>query len=82
MVVALAMPVFALGLLQVLHQLELWTMRQPLPHDPPPPPGYVDPLEGNDLLAGLVTRDDPDGVPGRDGHDGRSAERVEGADPA
>jgi len=53
MVAALALPLVALGLLQVLHRLELWTM-QPLPHDPPPPPGYVDPLEGSELLADLT----------------------------
>jgi hypothetical protein len=25
----------------------------PLPHDPPPPPGYVDPLEDAEVLADL-----------------------------
>ena len=25
----------------------------PLPHDPPPPPGYVDPLEDVEVLADL-----------------------------
>ena len=28
--------------------------REPLPHDPPPPPGYEDPLEGADILADLT----------------------------
>ena len=26
----------------------------PLPHDPPPPPGYVDPLEEAEVLADLT----------------------------
>jgi hypothetical protein len=60
MVVALTLPVLALGLLHVLHQLEVWTLQQPLPHDPPPPPGYVDPLEGSDLLAELRLPDRPE----------------------
>ena len=27
----------------------------PLPHDPPPPPGYVDPLAEAEVLADLTT---------------------------
>ena len=27
---------------------------QPLPRDPPPPPGWVDPLDGSEPLAHLV----------------------------
>lgn len=29
----------------------------PLPRDPPPPPGYVDPLEGSDDLDDLIAGD-------------------------
>lgn len=38
--------------------------RMPLPRDPPAPPGYVDPLEGHDVLqdvATLVSDAGPDG---------------------
>jgi hypothetical protein len=73
MMVALALPMVALGLLHVLHRLEVWTVQQPLPHDPPPPPGYVDPLEGSELLADLT----PPAGSRRD-----AAPEVDEADPA
>lgn len=85
---ALATPVLALGLIHLMHLLEVWAQRtstssrtsprtrrleggtthddkdetmtdipgprtdpspnKPLPHDPPPPPGWVDPLADSD----------------------------------
>lgn len=41
------------------------TVPVPLLRDPPPPPGYVDPLEGSAALHGLVATDvrDEDGEP-------------------
>ena len=42
------------------------TVRVPVPRDPPPPPGYVDPLDGSGALDDLVPVDLPgadDGEP-------------------
>ncbi len=37
----------------------------PLPRDPPPPPGYVDPLEGSDdLVAGVLADANPEAETG------------------
>ena len=36
------------------------TVRVPVPRDPPPPPGYVDPLDGVGALDDLVPDDLPD----------------------
>lgn len=33
------------------------TMPGPIPRDPPPPPGYVDPLSESGVLDGLVEDD-------------------------
>lgn len=33
------------------------TVPGPIPRDPPPPPGYVDPLAASPALAGLVEGD-------------------------
>jgi hypothetical protein len=44
------------------------SFRGPVPRDPPPPPGYVDPLEGSGALDDLVPADLPeadDGPPTR-----------------
>lgn len=38
------------------------TIPVPLPRDPPPPPGYVDPLEGSGVLDDLVAAHLPDDV--------------------
>ena len=35
------------------------TVKVPVPRDPPPPPGYVDPLEGSGALDDLVPVDLP-----------------------
>ncbi|TPG14026.1 hypothetical protein [Pedococcus bigeumensis] len=35
------------------------TVRVPVPRDPPPPPGYVDPLDGSGALDDLVPVDLP-----------------------
>ena len=40
--------------------------RPPLPHDPPPPPGWVDPLAEDSVLSDL-TRADETIRPGSDG---------------
>jgi len=35
------------------------TVQVPVPRDPPPPPGYVDPLDGSGDLDDLVPVDPP-----------------------
>lgn len=52
------------------------TIPGPIPRDPPPPPGYVDPLVESPVLDGLVERGLDD--------EGRAAEagRPERAEPA
>ena len=35
------------------------TVRVPVPREPPPPPGYVDPLDGSGALDDLVPVDLP-----------------------
>lgn len=35
-------------------------VRAPVSRDPPPPPGYVDPLDGTGVLDDLVPADHPD----------------------
>ncbi len=38
-------------------------LRVPVPRDPPPPPGYVDPLDGNGALDDLFPADLPADLP-------------------
>jgi hypothetical protein len=48
----------------------------PLPRDTPPPPGYVDPLEGSEVLDELVAAEtEPDAEPGAGTGDDRTAEQ-------
>ena len=41
--------------------------RPPLPHDPPPPPGYVDPLDDESPLSDLTRFIDPSGAGSTEG---------------